>query len=43
VPKNLTKDERKIVEKMNESPSFVPKPDKDDKNIFERMKGFFES
>jgi molecular chaperone DnaJ len=42
VPKNLTKDEKKVVEKMNESPSFVPKPDKDDKNIFERMKGFFE-
>jgi len=43
VPKNLTKDERKIIEKMNESPSFIPKPDNDDKNIFERMKGFFES
>jgi molecular chaperone DnaJ len=42
VPKNLSKDERKIVEKLNESPSFIPKPDKDDKNIFERMRGFFE-
>ena len=42
VPKNLSKDERKIVEKMNESENFIPKPDKEDKSIFERMRGFFE-
>lgn len=42
IPKTLTKEERKIVEKMNESVNYIPKPDNEDKNIFERMRGFFE-
>ncbi len=42
VPKTMSKEERKVIEKMNESPNFIPKPDKDDKNIFERMRGYFE-
>jgi len=42
VPKTLSKDERKIIEKMNESSNFIPKPDKEDKNFFEKMRGFFE-
>ena len=42
VPKVLTKDERKIIEKMADSENFIPKPEKDEKNIFERMRGFFE-
>jgi molecular chaperone DnaJ len=42
VPKTVSKEERKVIEKMNESPNFIPKPDKDDKNIFERMRGYFE-
>lgn len=42
VPKVLSKDERKIVEKFNESANFIPKPDKDEKNFFEKMRGFFE-
>ncbi len=42
VPKTLSKEEKKTIEKMNESSNFTPKPDKDDKNFFEKMKGFFE-
>ena len=42
VPRNLSKEERKIIEKLGESDTFTPHPDKEDKNIFERMRGFFE-
>jgi molecular chaperone DnaJ len=42
VPKNLNKDERKIIEKFAESSSFTPNPDKSDKSFFERMRGIFE-
>ena len=42
IPKILTKDERKIVEKFIESPSFTPNPDKSDRSFFERMKNYFE-
>ncbi len=42
VPKNISPEEKKMVEKMNESENFVPQPMKADKNIFSRMKNFFE-
>jgi len=42
IPKTMTRDEAKIVEKFKESASFTPKPDKNDKNFFERMRGYFE-
>jgi molecular chaperone DnaJ len=42
IPKTMTKEEAKIVEKFRESETFTPKPDKDDKGFFERMKGYFE-
>jgi hypothetical protein len=32
----------KIVEKFRDSESFVPKPDKDDKGFFERMRNYFQ-
>jgi len=41
IPKNLSKDEKKILEKMQTSPSFEPKPE-EDKNFFNRVKDFFE-
>jgi len=41
VPKKLTKEEEKVVERMAESENFIPNPDANDKNIFERMKNFF--
>ena len=42
IPKNLSKDEMKIFEKLKDSPSFEPKPDSNDKGFFERMRGYFQ-
>jgi molecular chaperone DnaJ len=42
VPKNINKEEAKIIEKLRESKSFDPVPDKSDKGFFERMRGYFE-
>ncbi len=41
IPKNISKDEKKILEKLQTSESFEPKPE-DDKNFFNRVKDFFE-
>ena len=32
----------KVFEKFRESDSFTPKPDKNDRGFFDRMKGYFE-
>lgn len=42
IPKETTRDEARLIEKMKESETFVPKPDKNDRGFFERMKGYFE-
>jgi len=42
IPTNLSKEEQKIFEKLKESSAFVPKPDKNEKNFFDRMKNFFD-
>jgi molecular chaperone DnaJ len=42
IPKNLTREEMKTIEKLKDSESFTPKPDKDDKGFFERMRGYFQ-
>lgn len=42
IPKNLTKDERKLIEKFIDSPNFKPAPDSSERSFFQRMKGFFE-
>ena len=42
VPRNIAKEEAKIIEKFRESKSFDPVPDKNDKGFFERMKDYFE-
>jgi molecular chaperone DnaJ len=42
MPKNISNEEKKIIEKLNGSDNFVPQPEKADKNIFSRMKNFFE-
>jgi len=42
VPKKLSKEEKKILEKLNEGENFKPSPDKNDKSVFERMRSFFE-
>jgi molecular chaperone DnaJ len=42
IPKNLDKEERKLFEKMEQSDTFTPKPDKSEPGFFNRMKNFFE-
>ncbi|MDX9725217.1 MAG: molecular chaperone DnaJ [Bacteroidales bacterium] len=42
IPKNLTREELRTIEKFRESDSFTPRPDKDDKGFFERMRGYFQ-
>ena len=42
IPKEVSKDEAKVFEKLRESSNFIPNPDKNDKSFFERMKNFFE-
>jgi molecular chaperone DnaJ len=42
VPKNLTKEERKLMEQLEESENFKPNPNQSDKSFFEKMKAFFE-
>lgn len=42
VPKKLSKDEQKVVEQLSGSDNFKPQPDAEDKNIFSKMKNFFE-
>jgi molecular chaperone DnaJ len=42
IPKEITSEEQKNLEKMMMSESFVPKPGKDDKGFFERMRSYFE-
>lgn len=40
-PKNLSAEERDIVEKFRSSDNFRPQPGKDDQGFFDRMKQFF--
>lgn len=42
IPKNVTREEMKTIEKFRDSANFTPRPDKDDKGFFERMRGYFE-
>lgn len=42
IPKNMSKEEIRIFEKLKESESFIPRPDKNDKGFFDRMRGYFE-
>ncbi|HLT08998.1 MAG TPA: molecular chaperone DnaJ [Cyclobacteriaceae bacterium] len=40
-PKQLTKEERDLLEKLRKSENFAPAPDKSEKSIFDKMKEFF--
>jgi molecular chaperone DnaJ len=42
IPKSLDKEERKMFEKMEQSDTFTPRPDKTEHGFFNRMKNFFE-
>ena len=41
IPKSISKDEQKTIEKLGESDSFAPKPTKEEKSFFQRMKDYF--
>ncbi|MDX2001496.1 MAG: molecular chaperone DnaJ [Chitinophagales bacterium] len=40
-PKNLSNEERNLLEKLRNSPNFQPQPDKEDTGFFQRMKDYF--
>lgn len=40
-PRNLSNEERTLLEKLRNSENFKPKPDKNDKSFFEKMKDYF--
>lgn len=40
-PKNLTNDERNLLEKLRNSPNFKPNPGNNDRSFFDRMKEMF--
>jgi len=42
-PKNLSKEEKLLLEKLNKSTNFQPDPKYREKNFFSRMKDYFES
>jgi molecular chaperone DnaJ len=42
VPKELTREEKNLMEKLSESHNFIPNPDSSEKNFFERMKSYFK-
>jgi molecular chaperone DnaJ len=42
IPKHMNKEELKIIDKLKDSSSFTPDPDKNDKGFFDRMRGYFE-
>ena len=42
IPKSLSKEDLKIIEKLKDSQAFVPNPDKNDKGFFERMRSYFQ-
>jgi len=42
MPKNISPEEKKMIEKMSDSDNFTPQPGKNEKGFFNRMKNFFE-
>lgn len=40
-PKNLSRDEKEILEKLGKSENFKPKPTSNDKSFFDRMREYF--
>ncbi|PLX03719.1 MAG: molecular chaperone DnaJ [Marinilabiliales bacterium] len=42
IPKSISKDEKKIMEKLQDSQNFEAKPSNEDKNFIKRMRSYFE-
>lgn len=41
-PKNLSDEERRLMEQLRESPNFQPQPGKSDRGFFDRMRDYFK-
>ena len=41
IPKSLSREEAKLLEKLNASPNFKPQPSKSEKTIFDKMRDMF--
>ena len=41
-PKKLTQDDKELLERMRDNPSFNPQPTKSDRGFFDKMKDFFK-
>ena len=41
-PKSLTKEEKAMLEQLSTHENFVPKPGKNDKSVFNRVRQFFQ-
>lgn len=41
IPKNISKEESKILNKLNDSENFKPTPSQEEKSFFQRMKDYF--
>ncbi|PLX15058.1 MAG: molecular chaperone DnaJ [Salinivirgaceae bacterium] len=41
IPEKISKEEKKLIEKLQASPNFVPQPKGKEKSIFERMRDYF--
>jgi len=42
IPKHISKEEQKTLEKLNQSENFSPKPSSQEKNLFKRVRNFFD-
>lgn len=42
IPRELSKEEARIIEKWKQSDSFTPRPNQEDRSFFDRMRGYFE-
>ena len=42
IPKQLSKEESRLLEKFGESANFIPSPDRSEKNFLERMRSYFK-
>lgn len=42
-PKTLTKEEKEIIEKLKEHENFTPKPGKNERSVFSRVRQFFRN
>ncbi|MGI2299867.1 molecular chaperone DnaJ [Candidatus Cardinium hertigii] len=42
IPQELTKEEKEILLSLQDSPNFIPKPNKKEESFFDRIKSFFQ-